>query len=376
MRSNGWIAGSILAAAMSLAAPVMAEDEKPKEVTTKQITNVTTTASELDGLSVAIQTGLILSLSNANSVFGQLDGSTYNFGLKFDGNVTYKSGKHEWRNVVALNTALTQTPAVDALIKSADTLVVDTTYLYFVRKWFGPFARVSASMPILRGFEVRPGPTDYAITRISGETDTILGAPRLDLTGPFRPAVVKETVGPFARVFQTEPIVVETRLGAGGLQIFADKQLAITDDPTTPVVEVQELKTVLQVGGEAAIDIEGVLFKKKVKYKAGAAALVPFWSNADAEGAKSGFDLMNVDLGGTVSIAMLEWASLDYGFRIQRQPQLTDQWQIRHGMTITIGPSFERKPAKPAKPKPKLPLCTPCKDVPAADAPKEAPAQK
>ncbi|HRI69969.1 MAG TPA: hypothetical protein PK156_37325, partial [Polyangium sp.] len=183
-------------------------------------------------------------------------------------------------------------------------------------------------------------------------------------------AVLKETAGPFARIWKSDPLVVETRVGLGGLQIFADKQLTLEDNPKTPVIEVRELRTVLQVGSEFALDFQGALFTKRVKYRAGAAALIPFWTNNEAENKKSLIDLTNLDFGGALSIAMLEWASLDYGFRVQRLPQLTDQWQIRHGVTITIGPSFERKPAKPAKPKPKLEPCA--AEVPAEKAAPES----
>ena len=347
---------SILATALSTAAASQAQN-----AATKQYVDVAIAEPPKQvGLEITMKNGATFSLVDTRDVVGVTpNGSTLTVGLKFDGVATYRNGGHEWRTVLGLNEALTKTPALEEAVKSADALNVETTYLYFVRPWFGPFARFTLGTPIFRGFDVRPTDTTYSIARVSGTTDTVTSR-RLTLTEPFRPLTLKETIGPFARPFSGDRFNLETRVGVGGLQTFAEGQLILKDDAATADrIEVVELRDVLQLGVEGSLEIWGSFSDKKIAYKVGVGALIPAWNNdtpPPGQAQKSAIQLTNLDIGAAISFKVVEWATLDYELKLVRQPQLTDQWQIRNGMMLTLGLGYSRKPpappAEPAKPAP------------------------
>lgn len=307
-----------------------------------------------DGVEFALKNAVTISVVDSRDVIGvQPNGATYAFGLKFDGNVTYRKGFHEWRTIGSVNEIVARTPAFPQIIKSADAAALDSTYLYFVRPWFGPFARFSAATPLFGGYDVRAAPTTYDVTKADGTKDissAYRNVNRLNLTDPFRPLTMKETIGPFARPITSEKINIETRVGLGGLQTLADGQLLIKDDAaTTDKVEVVTLSDVFQVGAEASLEAWGALYAKKITYKAGVGVLVPAWSN---EKDVSPVKFTSLDIGAAVSFKIVEWASLDYELKVIRQPQLADVWQVRNGFLLTLGLGVEKKQKKPEPPKP------------------------
>lgn len=367
----------MLAAILSVPAASHAQN-----VATKQYVDVAIAEPpKQDGLEITMKNGATFSLVDTRDVVGVTpNGSTFTVGLKFDGVATYRSGGHEWRTVLGINEALTKTPALEDIVKSADNFNVESTYLYFVRPWFGPFARVTLGTPLFRGFDVRPNDTTYTIARLSGATETVT-ARRLTLTDPFRPLTLKQTIGPFARPVSGDRFNLETRVGVGGLQTFADGQLILKDDAATADrVEVQELRDVLQLGVEGSLEVWGALNDKKIAYKLGVGALIPAWNNdtpAAGEAKKSALSLTNLDIGAAISFKVVEWATLDYELKLVRQPQLTEQWQIRNGMMLTLGLGYSRKPPAPPEPaKPAAPASAPAAPTPAPAAPAAAPAAK
>ncbi|MDI3288899.1 hypothetical protein [Polyangium sp. 15x6] len=372
------VSASMLAALLSAPLSSRAQDAAAKQYVDVKIAE----PPKQGGLEITMKNGATFSLVDTRDVVGVTpNGSTLTVGLKFDGVATYRNGGHEWRTVLGINEALTKTPALEEPVKSADAFNVESTYLYFVRPWFGPFARFTVGTPLFRGFDVRPTDTTYTIARVAGTTDTVTSR-RLTLTEPFRPLTLKETIGPFARPVSGDRFNLETRIGLGGLQTFADGQLILKDDAATADrVEVQELRDVLQVGVEGSLEMWGSFQAKKISYKIGVGALIPAWNNdmpAAGEAKKNPLQLTNLDIGAAISFKVVEWATLDYEIKLVRQPQLTDQWQIRNGMMLTLGLGYSRKPpeppAPPAKPAPDAPA--PAAPAPAAPAPAPAPVTK
>jgi hypothetical protein len=305
-----------------------------------------------DGLEYSLKNAVTISIVDSRDVIGvQPNGATYAFGLKFDGNATYRKGFHEWRTIGSVNEIVARTPAFPQIIKSADAATLDSTYLYFVKPWFGPFARFSAATPLFGGYDVRAAPTTYEVTKADGTIDNATGyknTKRINLTDPFRPLTMKETIGPFARPITSEKINIEARVGLGGLQTLADGQLLIKDNPdTADKVEVITLSDVLQVGAEGSLETWGALYAKKITYKAGIGVLVPAWSN---EKDVSPVKFTSLDIGAAVSFKIVEWASLDYELKVIRQPQLADVWQIRNGFLLTLGLGVEKKQKKAEPP--------------------------
>ncbi|HVK69565.1 MAG TPA: hypothetical protein VM694_34140 [Polyangium sp.] len=368
------LSAAMLAALLSAPAASHAQNAATKQYVDVAIAD----PPKQDGLEITMKNGATFSLVDTRDVVGVTpNGSTLTVGLKFDGVATYRRKGHEWRTVLGINEALTKTPALEEPVKSADAFTIESTYLYFVRPWFGPFARVTLGTPLFRGFDVRPIDTTYTIARVAGTVDTVTSR-RLTLTDPFRPLTLKETVGPFARPVSGDRFNLETRIGVGGLQTFADGQLILKDDAATADrVEVQELRDVLQFGVEGSLEMWGSFSEKKISYKVGVGALIPAWNNdipAAGESKKNPLQLTNLDIGAAISFKVVEWATLDYELKLVRQPQLTDQWQIRNGMMLTLGLGYSRKP--PAPPEPAKPAKPAAEAAPAAETPAPAPATK
>lgn len=371
MRRRAPLATFVTAAILASAAPAAAQDAATKQYVDVKIEE----PPKQEGLEISLKNGATFSFVNSNNMIGQPDGLTLTFGLKFDGTAIYRHKGHEWRNVLGLNETLTRTPTINQFIKSADALAVESIYLYFFRPWVGPFARFTLGTPLFRGFDVRDKPTDYSIAHVDGSTEAVT-TQRLALTLPVRPLTMKETIGPFVRPVTSEKISMEARVGLGALQTLAAGQLLVKDDATTPKVEVQELKNVFQLGAEASLEMWGSFYDKKITYKVGVGALIPFVSDKAATDTRNALQLTNIDLGGALSFKIVEWASLDYELKLIRQPQLTDVVQIRNGLLLTLGLGYDRKPPPPPeekKPEEKKPEEKPAEKPAAAPAAPPAP---
>lgn len=227
---------------------------------------------------------------------------------------------------------------VPEFVKSRDLTALETIYLYHIVEWFGPFARFAFSTSTFAGSDLRAAPTTYSILRRSGAVDTLV-AQRLRLTESLRPTRLKESVGVFFQPVARESITAEFRVGGGGRNTFAAEQLAIKEDTATPAVDVVELTDVHQLGVEAVAELFGAALSKGLTYKLVAEVLLPLWFTPDlpAGDDRGVIDLINVSIKGTLSVHVVEWASLDYELGIDREPLLLDAWQIRNNLLVTFG---------------------------------------
>ena len=290
-----------------------------------------------DGVDWLINAGATLSFSDNRTVIGQIDGSTFTFGMKFDASVELNEGDHEWRNRLNIAAGITRTPVIPQFIKSQDNLDFETIYLYHIVKWFGPFARFGWSTPMFRATDVRPDVTTYSIARLDGSVDTV-DATRLSLTDALRPSRLRESLGLFFQPVAEEPINVEFRLGGGARHILAEGQLAIADDEATDQIEVVELDDVNQLGAEATLEVWGTLEGGRITYRASADAMTPFVHNELPPGDnRSSFELTNLTFMAGLSFKIVDWASLDYQFKALREPQLLDEFQIQNQLLFSFG---------------------------------------
>lgn len=294
-----------------------------------------------EGWTPRISAGATASFGDNRSVLGQADGATLAFGLKFEAGIDYRKGGQEWRNTLSLAEGLTKTPVIPEFVKSADQLALESIYLYHVTPWFGPFVRASMLTSMFRGADVRAVAVTYAIARTTGVVDTVVGS-RLTLTEPFQPMTLKQSLGPFLRPVERESINVEIRAGLGAQETIASKQLAVSDDEATPVVEITELSNVNQLGVQAAADVWGTVSDKRVTYRLGIDVMVPLVHTALAAGDnRSSLALMNVEMGGQLSFKLVDWASLDYQLKAIREPQVLDAFQVRNSLLLTLGLSYD-----------------------------------
>ena len=398
MLSRRRIPSSLLLAASLLAgAEAAAQDATTNTVKKTEATDVKVVADAPapNGLTASLRGDATLALNDNQKVVGQPDGGTFNMGVKIDAKADYLHDEHEWRNSVLLNAGITRTPTIPEFIKNTDALQIESIYLYHLKPWIGPFARIRLETPMFAGTDVRPGATNYKITQQDGTVvqtcDPNSGVDctttKLPLTNGFAPLTLKESIGVFAQPYKSKPVNVEARVGVGGQQILADKQFAVTDiadapdncpaagDPTqksaVPCVEVTQLSDVLQVGLEANLELWGTLYDDKITYKVYGGFLAPFAhgplpaSYTDAGGQDDVGQLTNIDLGANINLKLTEWASLGYEFKAVRVPQLLpDTFQVRNSLFLTIGYGIDTKPAAP--PPPAAPAPAPAAPAPAA----------
>jgi hypothetical protein len=293
------------------------------------------------GVTGRLTTGAQLSVNDNRSVVGQTDGSTFTFGFKFDSGVDVNEEAHEWRNTILIQEGLTQTPVVDHLVKTADTVDFETIYLYHIAEWWGPFARFGLNTSAFRGDDVRPAVTTYQIGRLDGTQETII-ADRLALTDPFQPLRLKESLGLFLRALSSPSQNLEFRLGLGARETLAKGQLVVSDDEATEaIIEVSELDDSYAIGVEGAAEYWGALYENKLSYRLGAEVLIPFVTSELPPGDdRTNLDLTTVELGAGLSLKVVEWASVDYELKAVREPLLVDELQVQNNLLLTFGISY------------------------------------
>ena len=290
-----------------------------------------------DGVEWHVNAGATLNFTDNRQVIGQQDGTSFTFGFKLDAGITLRENDHEWRNTLGALAGVTRTPALPEFVKTQDNLEVESIWLYHITPWFGPFARAAWQTPMFRGTDVRAEDTQYLIQNVDGTVDAVTSR-RLTLTDSMSPSRFKYSAGLFAQPIRKEEITLEARLGAGGRHVLGDGQLAVTDDDTTPFVEVTELADVHQFGAEAVLEVWGQFEEGRLTYKLAAEAMTPFVHNELPPGDdRSSFELTNILLRAMLSAKVVEWASVDYELRVVREPQLLDAWQVQNQLLLTFG---------------------------------------
>lgn len=307
-----------------------------------------------------IRLGANLNFTHNQDVVGQMTGSAVTLGGNFDGLLTYARNGHDWRNNLSLLEGFTYGPPIDRFMKTSDRLMFESVYYYHPKKLpcLGPFARFVLDTAIFENTNYQATETDYQVVN---ETDAF-GSPKvfsqrksLHLSESFLPLTLKESVGIFANPIRTEAVEVMIRAGFGSHQVFADGQLAFSDDAATAnVVEVQRLHDYVQGGFEAAVTVQGTFYAKKVGYKVFGETMIPSLRQKEAGDNRSAISLTNVELGALLSFKLVDWASVDYTFKALRQPQLVDEWQIQNMLLLTFSYTYTRKsqPRPPALPPP------------------------
>lgn len=321
-----------LAIALLAASPSIAQDFVPE-------------ASALDetfdriGWTGSIDFGANFSLSSNNRVVGQTDGVSLSIGNALSGRLTYTHEHHQVRNTLRNSQTFSRTPLVRELVKTADDFRVESIYYYRVPSvpWFGPFARFQLNTALFRGFDVQPDVVTYRIApEEEGGDFTEVVDDRLRLTEAFAPLTLRESAGLFARPVEEERVTTDFRLGGGARQVFADGQLSIRDNEDTPEIDVIRLRTYNQIGAEVAAEVGGSFEEGRVRYGLEAEALFPFYNSIESE-ERSVLELTNVEFLATLSFRLVDWASLSYELRVQRIPQLVDDWQVSNNLLFTVG---------------------------------------
>jgi hypothetical protein len=214
---------------------------------------------------------------------------------------------------------------------------------------------------MFRGTDIRPAGADYFITHLDGTTEALRpGLKQLPLADPFKPFTFKQSVGVFYQPYASDPVTIELRGGAGAQEVFANGQYAIQPSPAAMAgqpfdpfrVDVKQLQDVQQLGAELALSVWGGFLGKKITYKLNADAMTPFVHSALPAGdTRSSFALTNVQVDGSISFHLVDWASVDYQVKAIRQPQVIDTFQVQNTLLLTFGMTYSNQPPpKPATP--------------------------
>lgn len=324
---NGWW---IVALSVVTASPALAQ------VTTQYVPDTEIEVApdeERRGFDGALSIGANFNLVSNSSVVGQVDGFSTLFGLSLTGGLDYLYGKHEWRNTLRINESWARTPVIDEFVKNNDIVELESLYNYFFASWVGAFGRFNVDTALLTTEAVTSDVTEYAIARTDGSTETIT-TDRFHLADAFQPLTLAESIGLFAEPISQPAIRASVRAGAGARQTLAEGVRVIKDDDATDAVEVTELADVFQAGLELFAGAQGRFAEDRLRYEVGAAVLVPFLNNDPQD--RGAFDLTRVGLTGQISTSVFTWMSLNYQFRMVRDPQLVDAVQIQNALLLTF----------------------------------------
>ncbi|MCB9519387.1 MAG: hypothetical protein H6700_05930 [Myxococcales bacterium] len=326
-----------LAAVAGAASPALALETEyvPEEVTTE-------TPDHLDGWSHQLDLGAALQVGGSHSVAGQTDGTT----VTLSANIAYAGsmwrGSHELRLTGLLSEAVSRTPVVDDMVKSADVLSLESVYFFHVpgAPWIGPYVRASGRTSIFDGVDVRSGDVVYV-----RDGETLTPRDRLLLTRSFAPTYLKQSAGVFARPQEATAITVDIRLGAGARETLADGSYVVDDDGATAEIEVKALQTYMQAGAEGALEAYGTADEGAVSYGARAEVMIPFYSSVETD--LDAIAATNIEIGANFGARLNDWASVQYQLGLLRVPQILEEWQVTNSLLLSFGYSYTRTPSAP-----------------------------
>lgn len=184
-----------------------------------------TLAERKDGLEYKLTLGATGSANSASNVVGANEGTTVQIGVVLQGDAKLTAGGHSWETEGRVQHAQTRTPKLDAFVKSADVLELQSTWMYGMGTAgiFGPFGRVKLATQLLASYDVRPADISVTRTAVDGtaQTDTVTAQGRTSTTAAFEPLVLTETVGAFANPVDSKLLKLKAKAGAGAQQIIA-----------------------------------------------------------------------------------------------------------------------------------------------------------
>lgn len=319
---------------LTLAAPAFAQDKDMVPDASDGLRAKT----DKDGWDSTLTVGATINFIDNRNVVGQNEGSTWNLGGVVKGGTEYKRGSNEVRGALSIVENFSRTPIIPEFVNSADEAQIEVNYYYNIIPWAGLFARAEASSNLFENYFVSAVPQDFAVTELNGAVTNQGPQDRLLLKeGPFGLSVLKQSLGGFVRPLREDYLDIEVRLGAGFQEIFADRQVAISDNAATAgVIEAKRLQDSQQIGAEFGLVLKGTLAKDRVVYKSSLEVLTPFYNPVNPQD-KSSLELTNVESLTQISFKLVEWASLDYQIKVVRQPIIIDEVQVQNSLLLTFG---------------------------------------
>jgi hypothetical protein len=336
-------------ALLAATGPAAAQTEvlKEEDTKTKALTKTATTVP--DGWTASAKLGLSANLltTNANAAAAGAGsaGASFQFGVLLGAEANLKHGQHGWENKLNVQHGQTKTPNIANFIKSVDNFEVTSTYFYRLQRpdWLGPFGRFKLQTQLFKGYVVRE--VDVAVNRTSRDGNVVgpvtrTAQSKISLTSAFEPLVLRQTVGMFGRPWQDDDFKFDGKLGVGAQEIVVRDGFVVASE-ADGVINLRQLETSVNAGAELEVNLQGVLVKDLLSWKASANFFLPVLSNADdpADPTRkaNGFDFLNTDIQGGLSLKVAKGLSVDYALLLRKIPLVVDGFQVQHGLVFSVG---------------------------------------
>ena len=288
-------------------------------------------STELEGWDLSLILGGSFAFSASDGLVEKTDGSFLNIELFAENINTLRSGRH----VVYQRTYLEESSREIELpdkpyLKDDDELEIEALYSYRTKPFFGPYVRTGLTTHILPSILVFDQPTDILRVTSDGPADAI--EPNRDLlylAPPF--SNIRFRLGAGAR-FEGSPapwFQSYTLFGFAARQLFTNRFFVENDDPSTPTYEIQRREDNTLAG------IEGVLVLKMsmtrwILWQLEADILAPMLSLPDSS--RTGEPVVGLD--SNVALRLASFASLNYIFELERDPDLSARTQLEHSILL------------------------------------------
>ena len=296
------------------------------------------TGNELKrGWSRYLSLGLTGTENDSKKVLGRDDGETTSWGAKVLGSVSLRGDESDWRNNLSFIYATARNPYIPEYVKSDDALSLISLYIYHLpgATWFGPFGRAAVKTVTSQGEDVRAVPHQYIIQKRDGTTTTEIGA-RHKLNDPWKPTILKETVGGYFELYGTKMASVEFLAGFGARQTYAKNQMIPNFNPYTETILLTQLNDSKHVGPEAILQFHGLLVNDLISYSLVSDALFPTHSSGGTGVSRSAYDGRIVETDGSISLKLTNWLALDYTLGMLRDLDLADETQLSNTVQFSI----------------------------------------
>ncbi len=270
---------------------------------------------------------------------GQDDGTKAAAGLAISGQLALERGNHTLGGHFAVDAALGNARGENALAKARDNISADGVWVYRAVSWFGTSASAGIETTPLGSSLDHSAPTRHVILRPDGARDVVISR-SLELTAPGAPLRVKQEAGVVLLPVDVDPVRVAIHTGAAGRETFADGQLAMSDDPTTTALEIEELESAARAGIGGGLEVGGIVRSARIHYRIRADLMTPLAYPARPSNERGALNFTDVDLRADISVRVASWASIDYAFQALREPLVLNDYRVRSSLVVSIGPTW------------------------------------
>lgn len=289
-----------------------------------------------DGWFPKLSLGVNISLSSSNNVPGVENGITFSFGGVLDGGLLMRFGRHKWESTLKIVHTQSKTPQIEPFIKTADNLDFKSSYSYqFVESVnLGVRAGLTLTTQLFPGNYIPAAPIEISLLNVDNTQlqRNLQKEEAFLLTSPFAPLTFGQSVGLISEPFRNKYTLLTFELNLSAEQTWASGYV-LQDDATTPRLEFKQLRDFIQFGGELKLGFAGKL-DKFIDYAFLIKLMMPFYTSVPTP--LQGFDLLNADVQFKVNMNLSKWAALNYIFRAQRTPLLTEKWQVSNNLVLSF----------------------------------------